>query len=480
MKIRHIARGILTFTICFGLIYPPTGMAATPSIKTSFKRYAVYPYKDRKVMCERYQVAKDDWLYKIFRQKGEISEKDFPLFLTMFKVLNPGISNIDAINPGQRVLIPLKTISHEDFDETSPGIVDVPVIEFSTLHAKMSTRYKKHRVKKGDTVSELMDSEFLNRDGTLNPQGLALFTLANPGVSRPDLIQEETILNLPLPRAPESSFPARPISSETLTALKKYSQTRHGELLESGKYYFPSKGQADQVLDLAYTPLIQFKNGSKTIMVPEKNLYQTLAAAIRTFWSDVTLVEIKTALEAMAAPSSAEVLPGTKKETDSHGIPLDHRLAAKELVEYAGFEYTPDATIDLAVGSQDLDIRVGKISRQGKPDLFVEFGDVYGFALDRIHDKGYELISLFPRETTHQIAVKLFTGLGIQVVKNPSFISTRTHRTVTIPGIYIPSAPREIMLLDGDPDLETTDFLREKNISLLRIDLPDSGASPWK
>ena len=469
--------GILTCTICLGFIYPQPGTAANPSIKTSFKRYAVYPYEDRKVMCERYQVAKNDWLYKIFRQKGEISEKDFPLFLAMFKVLNPGISNIDAINPGQRVLIPLKIILHEDFDETAPGVVDVPVIEFSTLHAKMPPPYRKHRVKRGDTVSELMDPVFLNRDGTLTPQGLALFILANPLVSRPDRIQEGMILNLPRPKDQESSFPAVPISSETLTALKKYSRIHHGELLESGKYYFPSKGRSDQVLDLAYTPLIEFKNGSRTIMVPEKNLYQTLVAAIRAFWSDVTLVEIKTALEAATAPSSAEVLSG-QKETDSHEIPLDHRLATKRLVEHAGFEYTPDAAIGLEVGTLDLDIKVGKISRQGKSDLFVEYGDVYGFALDRIHDQGYELISLFPYETTRQIALKLFTALGIQVVENPAFISTRTHKTVSIPGIYIPSSPREIMLLNGDPDLETADFLREKNISLLRMDLPDSGALP--
>lgn len=471
----------LTCTICLGLIYPHPGTAAKPSIKTSFKRYAVYPYRDRKVMCESYLVAKDDWLYKIFRQKGEISEKDFPLFLTMFKFLNPGISNIDAINPGQQILIPLKIILHEDFDETTPGVVDVPVIEFSTLQAKMSSRYRKHQVKKGDTVSELMDSEFLNRDGTLTPRGLALFTLANPGVSRPDLIHEEMILNLPLPMAQGSSFPVGPINSETLTALKEYSRIHQGELLDIGKYYFPSKGPGDhQVLDLAYTPLIKFKNGSKTILVPEKNRYQTLEAAIRTFWSDVTLVEIKTALEAVAAPPSGEFPTGAQKEATRHGIPLNHRLAAKSLLEHAGFDYTPDAAIGLALGTLDIDIKVGKIARPGKPDLFVEFGDVYGFALDRIHDKGYELISLLPNATTRQMIVKLFSGLGIHVVENPAFISTRTQRTVSIPGIYIPSAPREIMLLDGDPDLETANFLRDKKISLLRMDLPDSGALPWK
>ena len=480
MKIWHKAIGILTCTICLGFICSQSGLAATPAIKTSFKRYAVYPYEDRKVLCEHYQVEKDDWLYKIFRQKGEISEKDFPLFLSMFKSLNPGVSNIDAIHPGQQILIPLKTITNEDFNETVPGVVDVPVIEFSTLHGKISPPYRKHRVKRGDTVSELMDPVFLNRNGTLTPRGAALFALANPEVSRPDLIQEGMILNLPLPKTQESAFPTGPINSETLTALKTYSQMRHGQLLENGKYYFPSKGQTDQVLDLAYTPLIEFKDGSRAIMVRERNLYQAMAEAISAFWPEVALVEIKTALEALGETSSAGTLTGAEKESSSHEAPLDHRLVAKQLLDCAGVTYTPDAAIHLQGEGLDLDIKVGKVSREQKPDLFIEFGDVYGFALDRLQDRGYELISLFPSETPRQIAVKIFTALGIQVVENPAFISSRTHRTVSIPGIYIPSAPREIMLLNGDPDLETADFLREKKISLLPMDLSDPGASFWK
>ncbi len=479
MKIWHKAMGILTCTICLGFICSPSGSGATPAIKTSFKRYAVYPYEDRKVLCEHYQVAKDDWLYKIFRQKGEISEKDFPLFLSMFKSLNPGISNIDAIHPGQQILIPLKTIAHEDFNETVPGVVDVPVIEFSTLHGKISPPYRKHRVKRGDTVSELMDPVFLNRDGTLTPRGSTLFALANPEVSRPDLIQEGMILNLPLPMAQESTFPTGPINSETLTALKTYSQMRHGQLLGNGKYYFPSKGQTDQVLDLAYTPLIEFKDGSRAIMVRERSLYQTMAEAISAFWPEVTLVEIKTALEALGETPSAGTLAGSENQSNSHEVPLDHRLVAKQLLECAGFNYTA-TDITLQVGALNLDIKVGKVTREQKPDLFIEFGDVYGFALDRLQDRGYELISLFPSETPRQIAVKLFTALGMQVVENPAFISSRTHRTVSIPGIYIPSGTREIMLLDGDPDLETADFLREKKISLLPLDLSDPRASSWK
>ena len=124
---------LICIAICTAWICPLPSPAMEQSIKTSFKRYAVYPYNDRKVLCEPYRVAKDDWLYKIFRQKGEISESDFPLFIAIFKTLNPGISNIDNINPGQEILIPLKTGFQEDFNETVPGVVDVPIIEFSSL-----------------------------------------------------------------------------------------------------------------------------------------------------------------------------------------------------------------------------------------------------------------------------------------------------------------------------------------------------------
>ena len=49
--------------------------AKTKGVKTSYKRYSFFKYKNEEFLCEPYIVKKDDWLYKIFRKKGEITKK---------------------------------------------------------------------------------------------------------------------------------------------------------------------------------------------------------------------------------------------------------------------------------------------------------------------------------------------------------------------------------------------------------------------
>ncbi len=133
---KRICFKIFFFTVLAFYAYGSTpflSLTEAKGIKTSYKRYSIFKYKNEDVLCEPYTVKKNDWLYKIFRQKGEISEKDFPFFLIIFKEINPQVSNIDAIKPGSHIRIPLKKVKKEDYDQSTPGNVDVPVIEFSTL-----------------------------------------------------------------------------------------------------------------------------------------------------------------------------------------------------------------------------------------------------------------------------------------------------------------------------------------------------------
>jgi len=137
-------------------------------VKTSYKEYSVFTYENDDILCEPYQVKKDDWLYKIFRQKGEISEADFPRFLTIFKKINPSINNIDSIAPGINILIPLRKIDKQAYNQKKPGIVQVPVIEFSSDPETfdLDPFIRKQTIHTGDTVSTLLSKEFLVKDGS--------------------------------------------------------------------------------------------------------------------------------------------------------------------------------------------------------------------------------------------------------------------------------------------------------------------------
>ena len=72
------------------------------------KNYVVRYDRGWDILCDPYVVKTNDWIFKLFRQKGEISHKDYPEFLRIFKRLNPHVHDIDRIRPGQHILIPLK------------------------------------------------------------------------------------------------------------------------------------------------------------------------------------------------------------------------------------------------------------------------------------------------------------------------------------------------------------------------------------
>lgn len=51
--------------------------ACAKGVKTHFKQYTIFTDNQTDYLCEPYQVKKNDWLYKIFRQKGKYRPRIF-------------------------------------------------------------------------------------------------------------------------------------------------------------------------------------------------------------------------------------------------------------------------------------------------------------------------------------------------------------------------------------------------------------------
>lgn len=178
---------------------PELGEASHHLVETAYKRYSLYRHQNVEVLCESYTVKKGDWIYQIFRSKGELSEKDFPFFLEIFKKINPDIGNLDHIQPGQVIRIPLKRTDLHDFNQSIPGVVDVPIIKLSGLPDNLNAFATPHVVEKGDQVSDLIHPDFLTRFKEISPKGVFAFKLVNPDIEAIDLIFEGSTIYLPDP-----------------------------------------------------------------------------------------------------------------------------------------------------------------------------------------------------------------------------------------------------------------------------------------
>jgi len=468
------------------ILFSSYGHAA--GVKTSFKRYSVFTYENDTILCEPYQVKKNDWLYKIFRQKGEISKKDFPRFLNIFKKINPRISDIDAIAPGVNILIPLRKIDTQDYEQKTPGIIEVPVIEFSSVPEKFELQpyIRRHTIQAGDTLSKLLDKKFLEKGGAISQTAQKTFSLLNPNITNIDLIYQGTQLVIPdpsilaqpwfksflkqgsngnfIPPAPvkKTSAPRLPVISPLqMTQLKRYAELIQGTLINQGEMHFPGRGaQPNLVLDLTQTPLIKRKDGEKTIIIPRDNgssLGKDLVENIRAYWNQIKVQELENAI------SRTEELE--RDETSLDDRPVDTAKFISTLLSITQASYTPDKIISFTIGTIEMNASFGRISRLGQPDLLINKGNVYGLALEDIEKKGNQILTIPPGLTMSELILTLFTRLGYSIWKNPSF--TSTGRVETIKGIYAKKDREELLFTRQKPTTAAISFLETENIKFL-------------
>jgi len=474
---------ILFISITVLILYaaaPLLSLSNAKGVKTSYKRYSIFNYKNEAVLCEPYIVNKDDWLYKIFRKKGEISEKDFPHFIIIFKEINPQISNIDAIDPGINVLIPLKKVKQGDYDQTTAGTVDIPVIEFSTIREDLDLKpfIQEHKVKSGETISHLIDKDFLEKGGRISKEGIKAFQLANPNIKNINIIYEGADIYLPDPSIKsqpwfKSLFAGKPPQTETqkekqkiiqhkveaynLAQLKRYSSLIGGTLLSRGKMYFPGKNGSNSVLDLSSTPIIETDDGSKILIISGDNVNAELLEYVQAYWKDLKTQLISETLD--------KIKDKTKTTSPKINRTKEYKKIIKTLLSQTSYDYVPNAKIPFMVNNIKLDAPFGRVIRKNMTDLLINFGDVYGSALEALKKREFEIISITPKLTIPELTLKLFSHLGYTTWENPSFSTDESVETII--GIYAVKEEDKLLIPFKPLNDTALDYLKKENITIL-------------
>jgi len=476
---------IFIFTILALYAYvtlPFLSHSKAKGVKTSYKRYSIFKYKNEDVLCEPYIVNKDDWLYKIFRKKGEISEKDFPHFIIIFKEINPQISNIDAIEPGIHILIPLKSVEQGDYNRTSSGNVDIPVVEFSRISEDLNLKpfLQEHTIKKGETISTLIDKDFLKKGGGLSEEGLKLFQLANPDIKNINIIFEGSDIYLPDPSIKsqpwfqsflsgkqnekgkkDSADKQYKIEGYNLTQLKKYSSLIGGTLLNRGKMYFPEKNNTSQVLDLSSTPIIETNDGSKILIISGENVNDELLEYVQTYWKD-----LKTQLMSETIKSETiNKMKNRSKTNPKKNITTEYKEIIETLLSQTDYDYIPNAKVPFMLNNINLEASFGRVLRKDTTDLLINFGNVYGTAIELLQKREFEIISITPKLTPLELTQKLFSHLGYSTWVNPSFSTGGAVERMN--GLYAAKENDKVFIPFKSLSNTAIDHLKKENIRIL-------------
>lgn len=487
-----IRRRVIIPVILF--FFTPCASFSATGVKTSFKKYSLFTYNDRAYLCEPYLVQKDEWLYKIFRQKGEISASDFPLFLKIFKNINPKIGNIDAISPGSRILIPLKQVDKNAYEQDSKGTVEVPVLAFSTqiTPATLSRHTHQYEVKAGDTVSGMLSKEFITSRGNVSKVGENTMLHLNPGIKDINCIYQGASITIPDPSIlsqpwfndfiamgeeitpsaevvptyiPEEKLTAphasEPISMAELAHLKRYTQLIQGRLMHQGKLFFPLGSQEDKpkFIDLSKTPVISDSTGRKTVLLgsdaTEASMDPNLVAAMKAYWKDLQFKKFSEVL-------NAKILFNTQTMKD---VPNLQESLIKILMAATSYSYEPQVFFPVSLNNVQITVSLGRITYGHTPDMLINSGGVYGRALDVLKNQGYRILDLPSDLTFEDVCTRLFSRLGYQVWKNPSFNVDR--KVKNIPGVYAEKGNEKLFLTRTPLFKSATTFLENEKIDVV-------------
>lgn len=198
---RCFANGVWGAAIAFFLL-----LFFRPDAGAAFfeKEYRVEALQGEEILCDPYVVQKDDWVLRLFRQRGEIAHEDFPRFLRLFEMLNPEVDDIDTIFPGQEVLIPLRILPPGSFEGQESGVVTVPVITISNFPEVVAAHSTRYRVRYGDWISRLIAERFGEVGSASYERGMELFKKLNPEIDNINFIRAGQVIRLPDPEIRET------------------------------------------------------------------------------------------------------------------------------------------------------------------------------------------------------------------------------------------------------------------------------------
>ena len=138
---------VMPLVLTLALLWSDPAWGAEP-----YKTYVVRKYKNWDILCDTYTVQEGDHVWQLLRRRGYLVEWDLAWFTAVLKKLNPHVSDVNEIYPGQNILIPLKRMEPQevatggdDRSVTIPFLPDILYRDYTVLEgdyiAKIAAKY---------------------------------------------------------------------------------------------------------------------------------------------------------------------------------------------------------------------------------------------------------------------------------------------------------------------------------------------------
>ena len=255
-----------------------------------------------------YTVKQGDLISTIIRKIPGITEENISNNYKLIKELNPNISDLENLEPGQSLVLPGKP-----FTETKEKDVSTPSSQIS------STREKLYTIKSGDTLYKIVRRELTITETNI-PKTVRIIKSINPGIINVNKIYPGTAIKLPgrtiFVKTPDE---AKAVKQEVVTLLKKPIQPEkiieikekkvmapeariavlkqvitqmNGSITTTGNYYLPIPKTGQVTIDCSKIPVIEFEDGTTVFLDLENHARNNLRKIISDNWANYYLVKV--------------------------------------------------------------------------------------------------------------------------------------------------------------------------------------------
>lgn len=257
----------------------------------------------RKIPIERYEVQSGDHLWKILREKGLVKKQVLQEVLRNLKRLNPSLTKLDLLHPGETIVIPL--LITPAGSSQKPSRSQEPPAPLETIREGDAENYT---VQPGDSLIRIIKNryglsereihdEFLNLLKKMNPSHENL-NLLFPGQKIRLPIYSARVIRSPVPPPPPPEGTTEPSKQEEEALLLKAQvasifKEMGVDWIEAGQHFIPLKSGGQINLSAESFPIINLPSGNRIILDFGKGLPERMASLITSHWQNYKVVRLK-------------------------------------------------------------------------------------------------------------------------------------------------------------------------------------------
>jgi LysM repeat protein len=293
---------LVVIIVSVALVYQPVA-AKEDTAQITLEKTAVSKKK-----LYTYTVKQGDLISTIIRHIPGITEENISNNYKLIKELNPNISDLDNLEPGQPLVLPGKPFTETAEKDTSTSSSQIS-----------STRETHYTIKRGDTLYKIVRRE-LKITETNIPKTVRIIKSINPGIINVNKIYPGTAIKLPgrtiFVKTPDETKAVKrevvtlfkkPIQPEKIieikekkvmapeariAVLKQVITQMNASITTTGNYYLPIPKTGQVTIDCSKIPVIEFEDGTTVFLDLENHARNNLRKIISDNWANYYLVKV--------------------------------------------------------------------------------------------------------------------------------------------------------------------------------------------